>query len=102
MIHTWKIYDLKRSISDGVVSKVTYACESALSGSSTREINDLEVEGSTSDVGFIEFENLNEGDVLAWVTSSIDTAPIETQNSSSIAKQIERQAARTHKNGTPW
>ena len=25
MVHTWKIYDLKRTIDDGVVSEVIYA-----------------------------------------------------------------------------
>ena len=28
MTHTWKIYDLKRTIADGVVTEVTWACES--------------------------------------------------------------------------
>ena len=28
MNHVWKIYDLKRVIADGIVTKVTYACES--------------------------------------------------------------------------
>ena len=28
MEHNWKIYDLKRVISDGMVIQATYACES--------------------------------------------------------------------------
>ena len=32
MNHVWKIYDLKRKIADGMVTEVTWACESEYSG----------------------------------------------------------------------
>jgi hypothetical protein len=104
MEHTWKIYDLKRTIADGVVNKIVYACESQYSGSGTRKIGELEVIGDPSDAGFIAYEDLTEGDVLAWVTGSadVDTTAIETLCSASIASQIEAQAAITERNGTPW
>lgn len=104
MNHTWKIYDLKRTISDGVVNKITYACESEYSGSGTRKIGELEVTGDASDEGFIDYYDLNEGDVLAWVTGSadVDTAAIETLCSASIATQISSSAAITEANGRPW
>ena len=102
MNHIWKIYDLKRTIADGVVTKITYACESELSGSGTRKIGELSVVGSASDPGFVEYADLTEGIVLSWVTGSIDVSPTETENSSSIAQQITAQAAITESNGTPW
>jgi hypothetical protein len=104
MQHSWKIYDLKRTIADGVVTKVTYACESEYSGSGTRKIGELTVVGSVDDPGFIAYESLTEGDVLAWVTGSseVDTASIETANSASIAASIVARAAVTERNGTPW
>ena len=49
MQHTWKIYDLKRNIADGVVIEVTYACESAYEQSGTRQIGDITLSGSASD-----------------------------------------------------
>ena len=102
MNHTWKIYDLKRTIAGGVVTKVTYACESELSGSSTRKIGELAVEGSADDADFIEYEDLTQTDVLGWVDSNIDKSLIETQNSASIASSIIARAAITESNGTPW
>ena len=38
MNHNWKIYDLKRTTTNGVVKLVTYACESEDSGYGTRKI----------------------------------------------------------------
>jgi hypothetical protein len=102
MNHVWKIYDLKRVIEGGIVTKITYACESSEDNSSTRRIGDIELTGSIDDDGFIAFEDLTEEIVLGWVTSSIDTSIFETENSASIAQQIIRKAAITTKNGTPW
>ena len=102
MNHVWKIYDLKRVIADGIVTKITYACESSEDKSSTRKIGELEITGSIDGDGFIAFEDLTEEIILGWVTSSIDTSIFETENSASIAQQIIRKAAITTKNGTPW
>jgi hypothetical protein len=102
MNHIWKIYDLKRTIADGVVTEITYACESELSGSSTRKIGDLSITGSPSDPSFVEYADLTEGIVLSWVTGSIDTTPIEVENSSSIAASLTAKAAITEANGRPW
>mgnify|MGYP006108787369 FL=1 len=102
MDHNWKIYDLKRVIDNGVVTEITYACESQLSGSGTRKIGNLTVVGSSDDDGFISYDNLTQTDVLGWVYASVDKTIFETENSSSIAQQITRRAAITTKTGTPW
>ena len=102
MNHTWKIYDLKRTIADGVVTEVTYACESDYSGSGTRKIGELTVVGSVDDADFVPYEDLTEAIVLGWITGSVDTASIETDNSASIAASIVARAAITESNGTPW
>lgn len=102
MTHNWKIYDLKRTIADGVVTEVTYACESQLSGSSTRKIGNITVVGSVDDPGFIAYDSLTKADVLGWIDSNVDKASIETENSASIAQRIEARAARTTAQGTPW
>ena len=102
MNHTWKIYDLKRVIADGVVTNITYACESQLSGSSSRKIGDLSVVGSTDDADFIAYEDLTQDDVLGWVDSNVDKTVFETENSASIAATIVARAAITESNGTPW
>jgi len=102
MNHTWKIYDLKRTIADGVVTKVTFACESNYSGSGTRKIGELTVVGSADDADFVPYEDLTEAIVLGWVTSSVDTSSYESENSASIAASIVARAAITESNGTPW
>ncbi len=102
MNHTWKIYDLKRTIADGVVTEITYACESQLSGSGTRKIGELEVVGSMEDTDFIPYEDLTQDDVLGWVDSNVDKTVFETENSASIASDIIARAAITESNGTPW
>ena len=102
MIHTWKIYDLKRTTSDGLVTNVTYACESSYDNSSTRSIGEITLSGSPSEAGFIPYEDLTETEVLGWVNANIDEAAVQTANSATIATQIIRRAAITSSNGTPW
>ena len=102
MEHTWKIYDLKRIIADGVITEVTYACESDHEGIGTRKIGNFTISGSADDEGFIAYEDLTQADVLGWVDSNVDKTSIETSNSASIAERIVAQAAITESNGTPW
>lgn len=103
MNHTWKIYNLKRIIADGMVTEATYGCESEYSGSGTRSIGDITLTtGSASDDNFINFEDLTQDNVLGWITGSVDTASIETSNSASIAETIIKKATRTKTSGTPW
>ena len=103
MNHTWKIYDLKRVIANGMVTEATYACESEYSGSGTRLIGEISfTTGSASDADFISYNDLTEATVLGWVTSSVDTSSFETPNSSSIAQEINARTAKTKGSGTPW
>ena len=103
MDHIWKIYDLESVIADGMVTNVTYACESNLDGIGTREIGEISLTtGSASDSDFIAYADLTEATVLGWVTGSIDTSAIETANSASIAASITAVATRTKAEGTPW
>ena len=103
MDHIWKIYDLESVIADGMVTNVTYACESNLDGIGTREIGEISLTtGSASDSDFIAYNDLTEATVLGWVTGSIDTSAIETANSASIAASITAVATRTKAEGTPW
>lgn len=102
MEHNWKIYNLKRTIAEGIVTKVTYGCESNHENTTTRKVGEFSVTGSVDDPGFIAFENLTQEDVLGWIDTNIDKAAIETANSSSIAEVIVRIASRTEITGMPW
>ncbi len=102
MNHIWKIYNLKRTISNGVVNVITYACESEFSGSTTRKIGNLTLSGSDTEPGFVPYEDLTESKVLEWVDADVDKTMFETENSASIAASIVTRAAITESNGTPW
>mgnify|MGYP005831340955 CR=1 FL=1 len=103
MTHTWKIYDLKRVEAQGMVTTVTYACESSEGNQSTRKIGEIALTtGSISDAEFLSFDTLTEDIVLGWIDSSIDKSGMETENSSSMAKAIVKQSLRTIRSGTPW
>ena len=104
MTHIWKIYDLERTISTGVINTITYACESEYNGFGAREVGYLTITGSSSDEGFIPYDNLTEGVVLSWVTGSseVDVPATETLCSASIAISISASAAITEINGIPW
>jgi len=102
MEYTWKIYDLKRTIDNGVVTLVTYACEGEYESNFDRKIGELEVVGSTSDEGFVAFDDLTEEIVLGWVSSSVDQPAIELLISSSIHERVQIQSEITEATGTPW
>ena len=103
MEHIWKIYGLRRIESDGVVNSIMYGVESNHNDHGERYISTLAITGSSSDEGFISYENLTENIVLGWVTSSIDTSAIELQNSSSIAQiEISSSNQTVEKFGMPW
>ena len=102
MTHNWKIYDLKRVISNGLVTEVTYACESEQDYTATRKTGTITLDGSPGEEGFIDIDNLTEEEVLGWVNNNIDEASIEVANSASIATQIRDAALVTETNGVPW
>ena len=101
MEHIWKVYNMNRTISEGVVIDVTYGCESSYEGTSTRTIGDFTMVGSPSEPGFVPYESLTEDEVLVWVSNNVDESAIETSNSSSIAYMISASAAQTTEEGTP-
>jgi len=100
--YTWTINYLKRTKTDSVVTEVGYLCESDYNGIDVTQTGNLTLTGSTSDEGFIPFNNLTEETVLEWVSSNVDKTSIEAQNSSSIAELIIREEAKTEIYGTPW
>lgn len=94
----WRIYNLKRQSSDGLVLEVEYGCEMNISGSVQYTVGKIELTGSTSDSNFISYDNLTEDIVLGWVTSSIDTSSIEADLENKITNIING----TYLLGTNW
>lgn len=103
MEHILKIYGLQRAEPDGVVDSIMYGLESNHNNHTERYTSILAITGSSTDEGFVFYENLTEDVILGWVTSAIDISAIEAQNSSSIA-QIEFSSSNQiiKKIGIPW
>ena len=102
MTHTWKVYNLERTIIDGTVFKVTYACESEDNSIFDRKMGEIELIGSPQKPGFIPFEELTEEIVLGWLSGSIDNSIFETENSVSISEIASQHVLTTTVSGTPW
>lgn len=103
MNHIWEIHNLKRNLSDGVVTTASYYCRTELLDESVRSVGQYNLSTlDPSDPNFISYDNLTEATVLSWVTGSLDTAAIYSKHSSSIAEKIVTKNAITEGDGTPW
>jgi len=95
MTTTWKIAQLDRQTSDGLVTTAHYTVN-AVDGEHTA--------GSYGTVGFergdsfIAYELLTEAQVIAWVKDKLDVEAIEAN----LAAQIALQKAPVTATGVPW
>ena len=95
MTITWKINNLERQTSDGLVTVVHWGA-SAVDGDYTAGIvNTQALERGDS---FVNYDTLTEETVLGWLWSKIDKAAVE----SALTAQIEAQKAPVTANGLPW
>lgn len=92
---TWKIAQLDRQTSDGLVTTAHWRVD-AVDGEYSA--------GSYGTVGFergdtfVAYESLTEAQVIAWVKEKLDAADIEA----SLAAQIAAQKAPVTATGVPW
>ena len=101
MAVTWKIVELERNTDNGVVTAHWTAFDS-------ETIEGVEHKGShygstvfapdTEAEGYIEYVNLTEATVVAWVKAGVDGSIIEER----IAGQIEESKAPAISTGVPW
>jgi|TARA_R100000030_G_scaffold42311_2_gene31775 hypothetical protein len=104
MIHRWYIDNLKRNLSDGLITTASYHCKSReddMFASITHGDFNLPSKNS-SDADFVQYENLTPNIVLGWITGSLDVNAIETANSASVAAKIAAHNAKTEDTGVPW
>lgn len=101
MTITWKINNLERQTSDGLVTVVHWGA------SATEASNDPEKPYGASIVNtqalergdsFVSYDTLTEQTVLGWLWGKIDKAAVE----SVLTAQIEAQKAPVTANGLPW
>ena len=92
---TWKINNLERQTSDGLVTVVHWGA-SAVDGDFSASIVDTQaLERGDS---FVNYDTLTEQTVIGWLWGKIDKAAVE----SALTAQIEAQKAPVTANGLPW
>ena len=95
MTITWKINNLERQTSDGLVTVVHWGA-SAVDGDYTAGIvNTQALERGDS---FVNYDTLTEETVLGWLWTKVDKEAVEA----SLEAQIEAQKAPVSANGLPW
>lgn len=92
MEFNWHINNLTRNTSNGLVYDVEYTYETIVSGSIARKWGTIEISGSSTDEGFVPFEDLTQDIVLGWITGSFDISTIQTELSSSVSKLVSGES----------
>ncbi len=105
MTTTWKIAQLKRKPTTGLVFKVTYIMNFELEGETDRKVGMIEFVGDVNDPNFVPFEDLTEEIVLGWVTTTLDEEEIsatETEFETRLQERIDKKTNPEFLTGTPW
>lgn len=103
MEHTWEIHNLKRNLSDGLVTTASYWCKTEFSGENARSVGEYYLPAKdSSDPDFVSYDSLTQDIVLGWITGSLDTEAMYSKHSASIAERLYQKANTTSANGTPW
>lgn len=105
MTTTWKIAQLKRNPTNGLVFEVTYIMNFELENETDRHVGSVELEGDPTSETFVPYEELTELIVLEWVKEELTQAKIteiETSMETRLEDRIEKKANPEFLTGTPW
>jgi hypothetical protein len=105
MITTWKIAQLKRNPTNGLVFEVTFIMNFKLENETDRHVGLIELEGDPTSKTFVPFEDLTEEIVLNWVKeklTQVKISEIETNMKTRLEEKIEKKANPEFLTGTPW
>ena len=92
---TWKINNLERQTSDGLVTVVHWGASATDGDFGASIVNTQALERGDS---FVNYDTLTEQTVLGWLWNKIDKDAVE----SALEAQIEAQKAPVISNGLPW
>ena len=95
MTTTWKIAQLDRQTSDGLVTTAHYTVNAVDGEHTAGSYRTVGFERGTS---FTAYDSLTEAQVIAWVKDKLDVEAIE----SSLAAQIASLKNPVTATGTPW
>lgn len=95
VVITWKINNLERQSSDGLVTVVHWGASAVDGDYSASIVNTLQLKRGDN---FTAFDQLTEQQVLVWVQSSVGKDTVET----ALTAQIEAQKNPVKVSGLPW
>jgi hypothetical protein len=96
MTITWKINNLERQTSDGLVTVVHWGA-SAVDGDVSASIVNTQALERDGD-SFVSYDTLTEETVLGWLWTKVDKETVEA----ALEAQIDAQKAPVSANGLPW
>lgn len=102
---TWKIANLTRDKTTGLVSEISYLVLFESGGQTVHHFETLAIQGSENDSGFIEFENLTEDLILSWVHNLLGVdriSEIEQKSKSLLEERILHNEQSATLEGIPW
>lgn len=92
---TWKINQLERNTSDGLVTTIHWTA-SAVDGDYSASINNTQqLERGDS---FVDYASLTEETVLGWLWTKVDKEAVEA----ALTAKIEAQKNPVKASGLPW
>lgn len=92
---TWKIAQLDRQTSDGLVTTAHWRCTAVDGDLSASNYGTVGFERGDT---FTAYDSLTEAQVIAWVKDKLDVEAIEAN----LAAQIALQKAPVTATGVPW
>ncbi len=104
MTTNWKIAGMKRIDTTGLVVEVTYIFNAEESNVLDRKVGSMTFSGSTSDPGFVPFDELTEEIVLGWVYTALgsEKTTIENEVTGRVQQRITEIQSNPYKQGLPW
>jgi len=93
---TWKINNLERQTSDGLVTVVHWGASAVDGDFSASIVNTQALE--RGDDSFVSYDTLTEETVLGWLWEKVDKAAVED----ALEAHIAAQKAPVTANGLPW
>jgi hypothetical protein len=101
MTITWKINNLERQTSDGLVTVVhwgAYATEASNDPEKPYTAGVYNTQALERGDSFVNYDTLTEETVLGWLWTKVDKETVEA----ALEAQIEAQKAPVISNGLPW
>ena len=96
----WKVANMERNVSDGVVFTVHYTVTRFKDGEQAGAYGSLSFEAPEPD-NLIPYADLTEEIVVGWVTSQLGEEKV-TEIDAALDAQIDEKLAPTKSAGVPW